>query len=46
LPNPDGPYVADIGQYFGEAAFVEAGGVLEMIAKTPEERLRYEFRQK
>jgi hypothetical protein len=38
--------LAEIGQCFGEAAFVEAGGVLEMIAKTPEERLRYEFRQK
>ena len=38
--------VPEIGRFFPEPAFVEAGGVLDMIAKTPEERLRYDLRLK
>jgi predicted transposase/invertase (TIGR01784 family) len=38
--------VADIGQLLPDPAFVEAGGVLDMIAKSSEERLRYELRTK
>jgi predicted transposase/invertase (TIGR01784 family) len=38
--------IAEIDQFLPEPAFVEAGGVLDMISKSPEERLRYEMRIK
>ena len=38
--------IAEIGELLPEPAFVEAGGVLDMISKTPEERLHYELRVK
>ena len=37
---------AEIVRWFSDAAFIEAGGILEMISKTPEERLRYDMRMK
>ncbi|MFO0904673.1 MAG: Rpn family recombination-promoting nuclease/putative transposase [Pirellulales bacterium] len=36
----------DFESVFRDEAFVEAGRILEMISKTPEERLRYELRLK
>ena len=38
--------VPDIERLFRDPVFVEAGGILEMISKTEEERLRYELRIK
>ena len=38
--------VADIGIFLPSPEFAEAGGVLNMISQTPEERLRYELRTK
>jgi len=38
--------VPDIERLFRDPVFVEAGGILEMISKTEEERVRYELRMK
>ena len=38
--------VAEIARFLPEPAFAEAGGILDMISKTTEERLRYESRVK
>ena len=38
--------VPDIERLFRDPVFVEAGGILEMISKTEEERVRYEMRMK
>jgi predicted transposase/invertase (TIGR01784 family) len=38
--------VPDIERLFRDPVFVEAGGILEMISQTEEERVRYELRMK
>lgn len=46
LRHADEMDVPEIERLFQDPVFVEAGGILEMISKTPEERLRYEMRMK
>jgi predicted transposase/invertase (TIGR01784 family) len=46
LRHADEMDVPEIGRLFQDPVFIEAGGILEMISKTPEERLQYEMRMK
>jgi predicted transposase/invertase (TIGR01784 family) len=46
LGHVDQLEIPEIERLFQDPVFVEAGGILEMISKTEEERLRYELRMK
>jgi hypothetical protein len=46
LRHADELDISQINRLFRDPVFVEAGGILEMISNTPDERLRYELRMK